>query len=138
MQVRKAGWWVGVSLMLATMGHAAIAQETKPAAPAEAHDFDDLDKNHDGVISRSEVPKDMGELRAHFDQYDGNHDHRLSRGEYMAALQSIAAGACRDDQKMATAGCSLGYKDGSEGMRQEFNRGPVQGVALPTRGSTGR
>jgi hypothetical protein len=59
--------------------------------------FANADKNHDGFMSRSEVPKDLHDLRAHFDQYDQNHDHRLSEGEYGDFLTAMVAGACHSN-----------------------------------------
>lgn len=41
-----------------------------------------LDRNHDHVLARSEIPDDMSALRASFDKYDGNHDHRLTYSEF--------------------------------------------------------
>ncbi|KRF01906.1 hypothetical protein ASG87_10390 [Frateuria sp. Soil773] len=45
--------------------------------------FDELDVNHDKFISRSEVPKSLTALRAHFAEYDRDGDHRLTPQEYM-------------------------------------------------------
>jgi hypothetical protein len=59
--------------------------------------FPNADKNHNGVLTRSEVPKELHELRSHFDQYDANHDHELSEAEYVGYLSSLGSGACRDD-----------------------------------------
>ena len=60
--------------------------------------FPNVDKNGDGAISRSEVPAQLHDLRVHFDQYDVNKDHRLDQAEYLAYLQTLAQGACRENQ----------------------------------------
>lgn len=45
--------------------------------------FDQLDKNHDGYISRDEA-KDAPELNTRFSELDQNNDGKLSREEYNA------------------------------------------------------
>ena len=51
--------------------------------PQESTDaFLALDRNHDGFLSRSELPPEMVILRSQFDKYDTNHDHRLSYSEF--------------------------------------------------------
>lgn len=71
--------------------------------------FPNLDKNHDGFISRSEVPKELHDLRQHFNDYDGNQDHRLSVAEYSNYLTKLAAGnagACNSSkQRLANSSC---------------------------------
>ncbi len=44
--------------------------------------FERLDANHDGELSRSEVPRDMHDLRAHFIEADWSGNGRLSPDEY--------------------------------------------------------
>ena len=41
-----------------------------------------LDRDHDMLLSRSELPKEMVVLRAQFDKYDLDRDHRLSYSEF--------------------------------------------------------
>jgi len=48
--------------------------------------FSTLDKNHDGRITRSEVPHDMHALRRDFRSYDRDGNGSLSRQEYQAYL----------------------------------------------------
>lgn len=45
--------------------------------------FDKLDRDHDGQLSRSEVPKDMRYLRLHFIEVDWNENGKLSPEEYV-------------------------------------------------------
>jgi|GEM_PF-5944954 len=82
----------------ASLSSPVSAQDAAAGNPTDSPlYFTNVDKNGDGAISRSEVPKDLPELRAHFDQYDANHDHRLSQGEYVSYLSTLGSKACRDD-----------------------------------------
>ncbi|MEP6899687.1 MAG: EF-hand domain-containing protein [Rhodanobacter sp.] len=92
-QFASAGFFIALALAgLATSVFAAgQAASDSPLA------FVNADKNHDGSISRSEVPKELNDLRAHFDQYDENHDHRLSQQEYGGFLTAMVAGACQSN-----------------------------------------
>jgi hypothetical protein len=82
----------------ASMSSAVSAQGAATGNPSDSPlYFSNVDKNGDGVISRSEVPKDLPGLRAHFDQYDSNRDHRLSEAEYVNYLSTLGSKACRDD-----------------------------------------
>jgi len=139
---QSAVWAAAVLLLgLTGTGQVLAAQDAAPKAEASkaeasktetpSFDFDELDKNHDGFISRSEVPKEMNDLRSHFDQYDQNHDHRLSRGEFMAAVAALDAKACTEDQKMATAKCNLGTADNGDAHRQSFQNIPFRNAAPP-------
>jgi len=44
--------------------------------------FLSLDRDHDMLLSRSELPREMVVLRAQFDKYDMDRDHRLSYSEF--------------------------------------------------------
>jgi hypothetical protein len=80
------------------LSSAVSAQEAAVENPAASPlYFPNVDKNGDGVVSRSEIPKELPELRAHFDQYDANRDHRLSEGEYVNYLTTLGSRACRED-----------------------------------------
>lgn len=61
-------------------------QQSMPAQPDQPTEskpgFDTLDANGDGRLTRSEVPEDMHDLRAHFMEYDRDHDGKLSPPEY--------------------------------------------------------
>jgi Ni/Co efflux regulator RcnB len=65
----------------------------KKAATGAGRDarFDELDRNHDGFISRDEG-KDAEELNTRFSELDVNNDNKLSREEYNA-LSKSARGA---------------------------------------------
>lgn len=45
--------------------------------------FNRLDRNHDGQLSRSEIPKDMKYLRSYFIEQDWDHNGKLSPEEYV-------------------------------------------------------
>ncbi len=45
--------------------------------------FNRIDRNHDGQLSRSEIPGDMVMLRAQFTYADWNQDNRISPSEYL-------------------------------------------------------
>lgn len=86
----------------------ALAQDAKQGSMADSPlAFANADKNGDGSLSRSEVPKELRDLRAHFDQYDANRDHRLSEGEYAGYLASLGEGACRNELHMDTSKCKM-------------------------------
>ncbi len=82
------------------------AQDAKPADMSSSPlFFGNIDKNHDGAISRSEVPKDLHDLRVHFSRYDANQDQRLSSAEYSYYLKGMASGnsgACNTNQQILT------------------------------------
>ncbi|MGP1667189.1 MAG: EF-hand domain-containing protein, partial [Rhodanobacter sp.] len=44
--------------------------------------FLSLDRNHDMLLTHSEVPSGMPLLRAQFNRYDINGDHRLTYSEF--------------------------------------------------------
>ncbi|WP_189439823.1 EF-hand domain-containing protein [Rhodanobacter panaciterrae] len=107
----------------------AVAQSITPEnVTSSPLYFPNIDKNHDGFISRSELPKDLHDLRAHFDQYDLNKDHRLSSAEYSTYLKTLAAGACNSARQSTTeANCSQ-----TSGMGSQPDARPDMGtVYLP-------
>lgn len=60
-------------------GNSSKDQKTAPT-------FESLDKNHDGRLTRSEIPRDMHALRRQFHSYDRDGNGTLSRQEYEAYL----------------------------------------------------
>ncbi|HZE60729.1 MAG TPA: EF-hand domain-containing protein [Burkholderiales bacterium] len=62
--------------------------------------FDELDKNHDGYISRDEG-RDAEELNTRFSELDTNNDNKLSRDEYNVLNQNArgASGATGSTRK---------------------------------------
>jgi hypothetical protein len=78
----------GITAVVAMVGLMAL-----PAA-ADANTsvwptFDSIDANHDGALSRSELPPQLADMRSHFRQYayTGN---RISRDVYAWYLASAA------------------------------------------------
>jgi hypothetical protein len=63
----------------ATLPLASAADEVGSARQAPA--FDQIDANHDGTLSRSELPDGLQDLRMHFSQY-AYADHRITRATY--------------------------------------------------------
>ena len=80
---------LGVTAVLGiTMSMAVSAAGGTPASSAAPFPaFHEIDKNHNGVVTRSELPDHLSDLRAHFDQYDGG-DHRLTQAEYANYLSA--------------------------------------------------
>jgi Ca2+-binding EF-hand superfamily protein len=68
--------------------------------------FDRLDRNRDGFISRDEA-KDAPELQTRFSELDTNNDGKLSREEY-DALNSGASGATSSDRTSGDGGGDAG------------------------------
>ncbi|WP_083845935.1 hypothetical protein [Rhodanobacter spathiphylli] len=126
---------LGLALAVAGISLPSFASAqnvTSDSASSSPLYFANVDKNGDGVISRSEVPKDLPGLRAHFDQYDLNRDHRLSEGEYVSYLGSIGSTACRDDQH-TEAKCQVSPYAG-DARRQYSGESPA---VRPPKGSGG-
>lgn len=69
--------------------------------------FDRLDRNHDGYVSRDEA-KDAPELQTRFSELDVNNDGKLSREEYDALNRSAsgatASGRGKDGSDSSTNG----------------------------------
>ena len=88
----------GAFALPAAFASAADDMATRPSKAATSSSgatsgarFDELDKNHDGFISRDEG-KDAEELNTRFTELDTNNDNKLSREEY-SALGKDARGA---------------------------------------------
>ena len=54
--------------------------------------FHQADQNHDGRLSRSEIPQDMSLLRTRFSTYDRNQDGALDAQEFTAAQAAVHEG----------------------------------------------
>jgi hypothetical protein len=106
--------------LLVAFGFAAAASATDVLAgtssAAERPAFSSLDVNHDGVLSRSEIPKQLHELRAYFERYDFAGDHRLTETEYMSYLgrNRTQRGGCADGRILTASPCVHGLS--SEGQ----------------------
>ena len=76
-------------LLCSAVFAAASAQSSGNASSKDQKpepSFNTLDKNHDGRITRSEVPRYMHALRRDFHRYDRDGNGSLSRQEYQAYL----------------------------------------------------
>lgn len=77
------------ALALALSGTAAVsAQEAAGRVPVDP-DFQSMDQDHDGRVTRGEIPADMVLLRTRFTTYDANHDNKLDPLEYAAAKTAM-------------------------------------------------
>jgi len=72
-------------------GSSQRAAPSAAGAGQRSGNFDRLDRNRDGYISRDEA-KDAPELQTRFSELDTNNDGKLSREEY-DALDSGASGS---------------------------------------------
>lgn len=73
-------------LAFALCGIATVVSAQQAPAPATVDaDFQAMDQDHDGRLTRSELPKDMVLLRTRFSTYDQNHDNKLDAQEFAAA-----------------------------------------------------
>jgi len=80
-----------IALPMATSAAGDMPADKKAATGASRDArFDELDKNHDGFISRDEG-KDAEELNTRFSELDVNNDNRLSRDEYNALSKSAGS-----------------------------------------------
>ena len=80
----------------------AIPPGAPSGATARSSDFDRLDRNHDGYISRDEA-NNAAELNTRFSELDTNNDGKLSREEY-SALHAGKRGASGATGKGKRAG----------------------------------
>jgi hypothetical protein len=83
-----------VALFATTAAHAQAGQDDNPPtkdqssmSQEQSKKFDKLDRNKDGVVSKSEAQKD-DTLTAQFASVDQNSDGNVSRSEYMAMAQT--------------------------------------------------
>ena len=94
MNIQTISRAAGGVLALALFGAVAapLAAQTAAGDTAEAS-FQTLDANHDGRLSRAEIPKDMPLLRSRFSSYDLNQDGNLDAQEFATAQAAIKGGA---------------------------------------------
>jgi hyperosmotically inducible protein len=77
--------------MLAILGLLAAGA----ALPAQPADFESIDRNGDGYLSRVEIAA-VAEIARRFTQFDVDKDRRLSRAEYAAAREENERRAAQD------------------------------------------
>jgi hypothetical protein len=73
-----------LALALIGIAPAASAQQTAGRTMVDP-DFQAMDQDHDGRLTRSELPQDMVLLRTRFSTYDQNQDNKLDAQEFAAA-----------------------------------------------------
>lgn len=77
-------------LAFALCGIATAAWAQQAAGPATVDpDFQAMDQDHDGRLTRSELPRDMVLLRTRFSSYDRNQDNKLDAQEFAAAKAAM-------------------------------------------------
>jgi EF hand len=77
-----------VALCLLTALPVISASFPSHAAASRTPSFEQLDRNHDGFVDRSEA-KALARLPAAFEQADRNRDAKLDKVEYAKALAMI-------------------------------------------------
>ncbi len=71
-------------LLLVSVGLAlSLVSQSQQAPTGAARQFQQIDQNHDGKISREELPE---ALRPNFDRADANHDGGISPEEHLAVI----------------------------------------------------
>jgi Ca2+-binding EF-hand superfamily protein len=76
------------ALAMCGIAPAVSAQQAAEQAMVDP-DFQGMDQDHDGRLTRSELPKDMVLLRTRFSTYDQNHDNKLDAQEFAAAKTAM-------------------------------------------------
>lgn len=93
-------------IALALASAALLAGPLGRAADAADQRFDELDRNHDGFLSRDEC-SDARELDTRFSELDADNDGKLSRGEYrvvVAGERETLPGAATAESQPPAAG----------------------------------
>jgi Ca2+-binding EF-hand superfamily protein len=98
----RIGGLLASLLVFCAMSGALSAQASKPEL--QPVDFNKLDENHDGKLSRAEARSDPG-LALNFDMLDENHDGYLSMEEFQ---QWPRAGQTKTPERGTVPGGSSG------------------------------
>lgn len=83
---------VALALSAIAIVSAGLARQTAAGAAPDAA-FQAMDKDHDGRLSRSEIPADMTLLRTRFSTYDANQDNKLDPQEFATAKAAVQGGS---------------------------------------------
>jgi hypothetical protein len=80
------------SLPASVHGHAAVQGQSDRVVTTvrKVYFFDALDRNHNGMLSRSEIPRDMTQLRRNFTRADFDENGQLSQHEYYLYSQGLS------------------------------------------------
>lgn len=90
----SATLFMGCVILPATPTHAASQTEAERAGASGTPSFGEVDKDHDGKVVRSEIPKDveaLKQLRAHFREADQDGNGSLSADEYQRYITANTA-----------------------------------------------
>jgi Ca2+-binding EF-hand superfamily protein len=90
--------FVASALALAVSGAYAADKEAK--VKSDEPGFNNLDKNHDGYLSRTEAAADK-DLMKKFKEADSNNDGKLSRAEYLMVKGKKDVGTATEKVKEA-------------------------------------
>ena len=101
----KAGKWftavVLFSCALPLLAQVAVTARSPPAFSAQrSPTFGKADRDHDGRLKRSEIPREFVLLRARFDDFDVNHDGYLEADEIVAYIARSGGGAGLDMRRL--------------------------------------
>jgi hypothetical protein len=99
-------------------GRSEGAQRSAVGPAGTSTNFDRLDRNGDGYISRDEA-KDAAELQTRFSELDRNNDDKLSREEYDALNHGSRVGA--------SGATGTGRTSGSGAEPRQPGRSPAPG-----------
>ena len=116
----------------------ASGGEHSASGRSASRDFERLDKNHDGYISRDEA-KDASELNTRFTELDANNDGKLSREEYNGVNAGArgATGSTADSTATGKAKAKAGAPDKGPGAQEPANRAlGTAGSGVPEGGGT--
>lgn len=100
-------------IALALASAALLAGPMSRAADAADQRFDELDRNHDGFLSRDEA-NDARELDTRFSELDADNDGKLSRNEYhvvVAGERQTLPGAANAASSVPSAGAGATRPD---------------------------
>jgi Ca2+-binding EF-hand superfamily protein len=105
----KAILFAAAAAITMAISATAIAQDSGKHLPS----FEELDVHHDGLLTRSEIPKELQALREHFQLYDQNHDHRIDKIEYEAYLSSVSSDTsdCTGEARKGSSECIRGVNN---------------------------
>lgn len=93
MNIQTISKAAGAALALALFGTVATPLAAQSAAGDTSDtSFQSLDANHDGRLTRAEIPKSMVLLRSRFSTYDANQDGYLDPKEFAAAKAAVQGG----------------------------------------------
>ena len=95
---------LGLACAPVIASQASVAKGTTPAPQSsrtaadvtlistarKVYSFQELDRNHNGMLSRSEIPKDMVNLRRNFTRADFDGNGQLSPQEYVLYSKGLA------------------------------------------------